>query len=364
MNINIYNPYVRQEFELYHHGVAGQKWGKRNGPPYPLAASAHSASEKKAGWRKSLNGGSDQSYSKKRSKINSIYSKAMRKQRNLTEREKKKIHKEYIARMNKDEIEQFADWARQHEAIERNASEAYDAYLKKFESDPKRKKIVDNWSGDGTELYMKMQEVMPDKNVESATDREMTSILYGERLAKHIAARITSDDKDYYMVGPWKRGENQRINSDSESFVAIRDAGDRIKEIDQMRNEGQSVKKIAKKTGTSEKYVNAILSKRDVLKRNYHTEDEMRNLTRQYELEEGIRNTNKKKTKDAFDREYLKNAKKELKDLKAKYGLVDPYKVTDPSLLELMLEIPDYKIYKKDIQKQFDYVRKNPEYWD
>ena len=54
MNINIYNPYVRAELELYHHGIAGQKWGKRNGPPYPLSAGAHSASEKKAGWRKSL----------------------------------------------------------------------------------------------------------------------------------------------------------------------------------------------------------------------------------------------------------------------------------------------------------------------
>lgn len=21
---------------LYHHGIKGQKWGKRNGPPYPL----------------------------------------------------------------------------------------------------------------------------------------------------------------------------------------------------------------------------------------------------------------------------------------------------------------------------------------
>ena len=40
---------------LSHHGILGQKWGKRNGPPYPLGSSDHSSSEKKAGWRNSLN---------------------------------------------------------------------------------------------------------------------------------------------------------------------------------------------------------------------------------------------------------------------------------------------------------------------
>ena len=57
MNINYYNPYVREELMLYHHGVLGQRWGRKNGPPYPLDAGDHSASEKKAGWRKSLAGG-------------------------------------------------------------------------------------------------------------------------------------------------------------------------------------------------------------------------------------------------------------------------------------------------------------------
>ena len=42
---------------LKHHGISGQKWGHRQGPPYPLDPGDHSAAEKKAGWRKSLDGG-------------------------------------------------------------------------------------------------------------------------------------------------------------------------------------------------------------------------------------------------------------------------------------------------------------------
>ena len=45
---------------LCHHGIFGQRWGKRNGPPYPLKPSKHSAREKKLGWRKSLNNKSEE----------------------------------------------------------------------------------------------------------------------------------------------------------------------------------------------------------------------------------------------------------------------------------------------------------------
>lgn len=47
-------PVIIRESELYHHGILGMRWGQKNGPPYPLKPSDHSASEKKAGWRKSL----------------------------------------------------------------------------------------------------------------------------------------------------------------------------------------------------------------------------------------------------------------------------------------------------------------------
>lgn len=46
--------YYKQNTYLQHHGILGMRWGVRNGPPYPIGVSRHSASEKRAGWRKSL----------------------------------------------------------------------------------------------------------------------------------------------------------------------------------------------------------------------------------------------------------------------------------------------------------------------
>jgi len=49
-------------YVIYHHGILGQKWGDRNGPPYPLGGGAYSKTEQKEIY-------------KERRKKNSIYNK-------------------------------------------------------------------------------------------------------------------------------------------------------------------------------------------------------------------------------------------------------------------------------------------------
>lgn len=66
MNNTFYKGYFEDRY-LAHHGILGMKWGKKNGPPYPLGASDHSPSEKAAGYEKSLGGGrNEELYNKKK----------------------------------------------------------------------------------------------------------------------------------------------------------------------------------------------------------------------------------------------------------------------------------------------------------
>lgn len=89
---------MRNDFEsnyLAHHGILGQKWGKKNGPPYPLDAGGHSASEKKAGWRKSLK---EKSEARKKEKQGIKYKKEMQRlQTNINYHKRERIRPLYVA---------------------------------------------------------------------------------------------------------------------------------------------------------------------------------------------------------------------------------------------------------------------------
>lgn len=71
---------------LEHHGILGQSWGHRNGPPYPLGSGKHSAAEKKAGWRKSL-----------KKKTDSIKKKIKQKSEENKEKKKAELHKKHMS---------------------------------------------------------------------------------------------------------------------------------------------------------------------------------------------------------------------------------------------------------------------------
>lgn len=94
--------YTINEKELSHHGILGMKWGKRQGPPYPLDPEDHSAAEKKAGYKKSIDGGKSDSVKKKPFKsdkantsqdLNSIAKKLGEKADKVSEKYAKKAYK-------------------------------------------------------------------------------------------------------------------------------------------------------------------------------------------------------------------------------------------------------------------------------
>ncbi len=70
---------------LEHHGILGQKWGKENGPPYPLGSGDHSSGEKSAAKAAGVSVGSDSG----KGSIENVKKSKPKKKKPLTPEEKR-----------------------------------------------------------------------------------------------------------------------------------------------------------------------------------------------------------------------------------------------------------------------------------
>lgn len=117
-NISNLTPSAANRFYKYykpdyveHHGIIGQKWGDRNGPPYPLSGSEHSAVVKSADKKSTRSGRKLTWRQRRKAKKNLKKARAAAAQKRLDDKEKERLVRvgsasEVYARRNDLTIEQ------------------------------------------------------------------------------------------------------------------------------------------------------------------------------------------------------------------------------------------------------------------
>ena len=94
---------------LEHHGILGQKWGKKEGPPYPLGSGDHSSAEKSAAKAAGVKVGSDSGKgSIANVKKKSTRSKSVKKE--MTEEEKRAAAVEAVKSGDRKKIAKYASY--------------------------------------------------------------------------------------------------------------------------------------------------------------------------------------------------------------------------------------------------------------
>lgn len=87
---------------LEHHGILGQKWGKKQGPPYPLDAADHSSKEKADGYKKSIGGGRNEELYDRKTKKSEVKTE---KKEKFSDKEVKEYRDKLVKKYEKSDPE-------------------------------------------------------------------------------------------------------------------------------------------------------------------------------------------------------------------------------------------------------------------
>lgn len=194
---------------LKHHGILGQKWHKRNGPPYPLDAADHSSSEKDAGYKKSLNGGHNEEMYDRDSK------KAEKKEAKEHSKAVKKKAKEYQKEMNKLQ-EKEASYTNRAYEISKNYERINN---KKLKDNTKR---AEKWIKESKILEAKYDDIVKENN----KNRKEIDSLINKMLNDSDVVYKTSEkeysaykDRNYVKDLNKKYGGKNRLNYHRDGHV-------------------------------------------------------------------------------------------------------------------------------------------------
>lgn len=160
---------------LEHHGITGMKWGKRNGPPYPLDASQKSSAEKSA--EKGSGSGSGGS--------------------GVSQKKPKKVSPKKAKQMKEEEYEALSDEEKKAKIMKEADTEMLVKYSNLFDD----KEIQSTYN---RALLLSKSKDLIDKDAKRETDKNKDKKSIGKKVATGIGATtgaLTAADKLYKMLG-------------------------------------------------------------------------------------------------------------------------------------------------------------------
>lgn len=156
-------------------------------------------------------------------------------------------------------IKLYAEWR----DLDYQKQKPYDEWMNSMYKDPKIKKIIDTWDGDGTELYYELQDLRPNKAYDDLSNKEFEAMINYEEGCKAIGKdtlprKYGANTAVKYLdrFGDVKEKSMYAISSNAAYHIS-EDYEQRAK---QMAKRGKTYEQIADSLGISESSVGRLIN--------------------------------------------------------------------------------------------------------